>query len=113
MKTDIRRHGDVMIKQRKDFKPPTGLKWKPCKILFKGANHNHFFSKGEVVTAYKKDPKNPFLMCYIKVKKDALISHGSKGDSDHPTKPVPKGNYWVEIQTEKDHIKNIKRAVID
>lgn len=104
---DIRRHGDVLIKTTKGFKAPVGLKFKSVKVLHKGNNHDHYFSKGEVVEA-TKDGKR-----YLRVKKDAMISHGRGKSSEHATKPVPKGDYWTEIQTEMDWVKKVKRAVID
>jgi hypothetical protein len=107
MTTEIRRHGDVLIKTNKEFSIPKGLKLKPIKILHKGENHDHYFSKGDVVVG-EKDGKR-----MIRVKKSAIISHGRGASSEHESKPVPVGDYWVEIQTEYDHLLEESRQVID
>lgn len=104
---EIRRHGDVLIKRTKSFAIPKGVKLKPVKTLFKGQNHDHYFSKGEALSA-EVDGK-----WYLRVKKHAMISHGRGKSSEHATKPVPVGDYWVEIQSEYDHMKEESRRVID
>lgn len=50
---------------------------------------------------------------YLRIKKDAVISHGRGKSSEHASKSLPRGDYWVEIQQEFDHLKNEKREVID
>lgn len=102
----IRRHGDVLIKTEKNFNAGKG-KFKPCKILHKGENHDHYFSRGEVVEGLIEGKR------VIRVKKDAIISHGRGKSSEHKSMPIPKGDYWVEIQSEMDHIKKLKRQIID
>ena len=104
---EIRRHGDLLIKTKSDFSIPKSVKMKSVKILHKGENHDHYFSKGEVVQGELDGRK------VIRVKKDAIISHGRGSSSEHESKPIPKGDYWVEIQTEYDHLLEESRQVID
>lgn len=50
---------------------------------------------------------------YLRILEDALISHGRGGSGEHATKSVTRGDYLVEIQTETDHVRNVRREVID
>jgi ribosome-associated protein YbcJ (S4-like RNA binding protein) len=104
----LRRHGDVLIKTTQGFKVPKGTKLKSMKIVHKGANHDHFISKGEVKISAEVDGKR-----FMKVVKSAVISHGRGKSSEHASKPIPKGDYWIEIQTEYDHLLEEARKVID
>lgn len=101
------RHGDVLIINREGFKVPDSVELKPIKVLFAGKNHDHYFSEGEAIFA-EKDGKR-----YLRVVKDAMISHGRGASSEHATKPIPAGDYEVQIQTETDHVRNVRREVID
>lgn len=101
------RHGDCLLKKRDGFKIPKEVKLKPIKVLHKGKNHDHYFSSGKVFLG-EYDGKR-----YIRVKSDASLSHGRGTSSEHDTKLLGKGDYVFEIQTETDHIKKVKREVID
>lgn len=101
------RQGDCLLKTTKGFKAPTGLKFKPVKILHKGNNHDHYFSKGDVFEA-TKDGKR-----FLRVKKQAVLSHGRGKSTEHKDLVIKVGDYWAETQTEFDHVKNLKREVID
>jgi hypothetical protein len=105
---ELRRHGDVLIKTSKEFKIPKGTTMKPARMVHKGANHDHFISKGEVKIGPEVDGKR-----FMRVTKSAVISHGRGKSSEHASKPIPKGDYWVEIQTEFDHLLEEARKVID
>lgn len=105
----LRRHGDVLIKSAADFKIPKGTKMKAVKLVHKGANHDHFISEGMVKISEEVNGKR-FMRVISKV---AKISHGRGKSSEHATKPIPKGDYWVEIQTEYDHAAEEARKVID
>lgn len=107
METAVRRHGDLLLVNKTGFKIPKEVKLKKASVLHKGTNHDHYFSKGDVRIGEHEGKK------YFRVVKDAVISHGRGKSSEHKPKPVPKGDYWLEIQTEFDHVKQIKRAVID
>lgn len=104
----LRRHGDVLIKTTKGFKVPKDTKLKSMKLVHKGANHDHFISKGEVKISAEIDGKR-----FMKVTKDSVISHGRGKSSEHASKTIPKGDYWIEIQTEYDHLLEESRKVID
>lgn len=103
----LNRQGDVLIKTTDGFKAPKGLKFKPCKILHKGNNHDHYFSKGEVLEA-TKDGKR-----YLRVKKLSTLSHGRGNSTEHKDIVLKPRDYWTEIQLEQDHVKKLKREVID
>lgn len=101
------RHGDVLIKTTDDFKIEKGIKLKPVKVLHKGQNHDHYFSKGKVMVGEIGDQR------VIRILQKATISHGRGNSSEHASKILPKGDYWVEIQTEYDHLTEESRKVID
>ncbi len=105
----LKRHGDVLIKTSKGFKIPADTKLKAVKMVHKGANHDHFISEGVVRIGPEVDGKR-----FMRVtSKKAIISHGRGNSSEHASKPIPKGDYWVEIQTEFDHLREEARRVID
>lgn len=103
----LRRHGDVMIFTKKDFKIPKEVKLKSDKLIFKGLNNSHVIGKGDAKIAPIKDNRG-----YLRVTKDAMVTHVG-GSSTHATKPLPKGDYWFEIQTFYDHLKEESKQVID
>lgn len=103
----LNRQGDVLLWTKKGFKAPAGLKFKPVKVLHKGNNHDHYFSKGEVLEA-TKDGKR-----YLRVKKAAVLSHGRGRSTEHKDTKLKVGDYWTEIQSFFDHVMKLKREVID
>ena len=102
-----RRHGDVLIITKDGFEIPKHIELKPIKILFAGKNHDHYFSSGKALFAESSGKR------YLRILEDALISHGRGGSGEHATKSVTRGDYLVEIQTETDHVRNVRREVID
>lgn len=107
MKTILCRQGDCLILTQENFKAPVGLKFKPCKVLHKGNNHDHYFSKGEVLEATKESKR------YLRVKKEAILSHGRGNSTEHKDLKLKVRDYWTEIQSFQDHVMNLKREVID
>lgn len=103
---ELRRHGDVLLLTQKGFKIPKGVKLKAQKLIHKGANNSHVLSKG-VGAIGEKDGKK-----YLRVKTAGTVSHVG-GSATHASKPIPKGDYWVEIQTYFDHMSEEARAVVD
>lgn len=101
---DIYRHGDVLIKTTAGFEIPTKAKLKAQKLLHKGSNNSHVVSAG-LIGEYEGRK-------YLRVKSKAVVSHVG-GSSTHASKPLPKGDYWVEVQTYYDHISEEAKAVVD
>lgn len=108
MKTDIslRRHGDVLIFSQAGFKIPKKAKLKIGKLIHKGANNSHVIDKGIAVLGEFEGKK------YLRVKSAATVAHIG-GSSTHETKPLPVGDYWVEIQTFYDHLTEEAKQVVD
>lgn len=100
---ELFRQGDCLLVKRSDMKLKKGLKFKPCKILHKGSNHDHYFSKGQVEIAEN----------IVRVKTNTVLSHGRGKSTEHKDMSLTKGVYVFEIQQEQDHVKNLKRKVID
>lgn len=100
------RHGDVMILTNKDFKIPESIKLKKGNLIHQGTNNAHVISKGEMLVGTDKNKK------YIRITKAATVSHVG-GSATHDSKPLVKGDYWVEIQTEYSHLEEESRKVVD
>jgi hypothetical protein len=104
--TDVFRHGDVLILTNKDFKIPKEAKLKAGKLIHKGTNNSHVISKGSAAIGEHKGKK------YLRVKSQSIVSHVG-GSATHASKPLPKGDYWVEIQTFYDHLAEEAKQVVD
>jgi hypothetical protein len=104
--TQMRRHGDVLILTSKGFKIPAGAKLRAGKLLHKGTNNSHVISKG-IAAIGELDGKK-----YLRVKSAATVSHVG-GSATHASKPLPVGDYWVEIQNFYDHLAEEAKKVID
>lgn len=105
-KVILRRHGDVLILTKEAFKIPSGVKLKAQKLIHKGANNSHVIKSGDVKIGEHDGKK------FLRVIKAATVSHVG-GSSTHKDGKLPKGDYWVEIQTEYDHLREEARAVVD
>lgn len=106
METIARRHGDVLILTQKGFKIPKEAKLKESKLIHKGTNNEHVIGKGQAKIGHHEGKG------YIHVIKDSMVSHVG-GSSTHASKPLPKGQYWFEIQTFFDHLTEEAKKVID
>lgn len=111
------RQGDLLFWHKKDFKIPKNVKLKPAKLIHSGNNNDHFISKG-IATSSEWFEENGVQKMYLRISKDSIVSHGggrskeSKSERHKDTK-LDVRDYWVEIQSEFDHVKKLKRAVID
>lgn len=105
-KVKMRRHGDVMILTKQGFEIPKSIKLKTDKLIHKGNNNSHVISKGMALVGSEGDKK------FLRVVKDAVVSHVG-GSATHESKPLPKGDYWVEIQTFYDHLTEESKRVVD
>lgn len=108
----LNRQGDVTIWTKEGFTAPAELKFKPVKILHKGNNNDHYFSKGQVLEA-THDGKR-----YLRVVKQAVLSHGGARSKEakkdrHDDVVLKPRDYWTKIQFFFDHVKGLKREVID
>lgn len=101
-----RRHGDVLIYTKAGFKIPSEVKLKAGKLIHQGTNNSHVISKGKALLGEFDGKK------YLRIKTSSTVSHVG-GSSTHASKPLPVNDYWVEIQTEYDHLKEEARKVID
>lgn len=106
METILRRHGDVMILTKKDFSIPKSVKMKVGTLIHKGNNNSHVVEGGQVLFGQFEGKK------VLRVKKPTKVSHVG-GSSTHATKPLPVGDYWVEIQSFYDHLTEEKKQVVD
>lgn len=102
----LRRHGDVLLKTKKGFEIPKSVRLKANKLIHKGNNNSHVIGKGSALIGVDGDKK------YLRVTKSATVSHVG-GSSTHATKPLPVGDYWVEIQTFYDHLTEESKKVVD
>jgi len=112
----LNRQGDVLVFTKDKFTAPKGLKFKPVKVLHKGENNDHFFKSGEVLEATGELNGKPTR--FLRVKKKAVLSHGGKrskesADERHDDVVLKPGDYWTKIQFFFDHVKGLKREVID
>lgn len=103
---DLRRHGDVLLFTSKGFKIPSSVRLKAQKLIHKGTNNSHVISRGTSLIGESGEKK------YLRIKSAATVSHVG-GSSTHASKPLPIGDYWVEIQTEYDHLLEESRKVVD
>ena len=103
---ELRRHGDVLILSQKGFSIPKSVKLKKGNLIHQGTNNAHVISKGEMSIGEKDGKK------YMRVLKPSVVSHVG-GSATHESKPIPKGDYWVEIQTFYDHLTEESKKVID
>jgi hypothetical protein len=106
METTLFRHGDVLLLSRKDFKIPKTVKLKAGKLIHKGANNSHVISKGSAIFG-KHDGKK-----VMRVKARSIVTHVG-GSATHASKPIPPGDYWIEIQTFYDHMSEEAKQVVD
>lgn len=106
VETIMRRHGDVLILTAKGFKIPKEAKLKASKLIHKGTNNSHVIGRGSAAIGEHGGKK------YLRVKSAAMVSHVG-GSATHATKPLPVGDYWVEIQTFYDHLSEEAKQVID
>jgi hypothetical protein len=103
---EVRRHGDVLIKTTQGFTIPKGVKLKSQKLIHKGTNNSHVIGKGEAKIGELEGKK------FLRVVKPAVVSHVG-GSATHATKPLPKGDYWVEVQNFYDHMSEEAKKVVD
>lgn len=106
MKTILRRHGDVLLLTKAGFEIPRQVKLKAQKLIHKGTNNSHMISKGEARIGEHDGKK------YLRIVKAGTVSHIG-GSATHASKPIPKGDYWVEIQTYYDHAAEESKQVVD
>jgi hypothetical protein len=101
-----RRHGDVLLLTQEGFKIPKEAKMKAAATIHQGSNNAHVISKGKALIGESDGKK------YLRVVKAATVSHVG-GSSSHASKPLPIGDYWVEIQTFYDHVSEESKKVVD
>lgn len=102
----MRRHGDVLIFTSPNFKIPKDAKLKAGKLIHKGSNNSHVIGRGTALIGEFAGKK------YLRIKRAATVSHVG-GSATHATKPLPVGDYWVEIQTYYDHLTEEAKQVVD
>lgn len=105
-KVEMRRHGDVLILTKSGFGIPEDVDLKPGTLIHRGGNNSHVFQHGKALMG-ERDGKR-----YLRVIEDGLVSHVG-GSATHETKPLPKGDYWIEIQTFYDHLAEEAKQVVD
>lgn len=106
METSLYRHGDVLIFSQDNFKIPKAVKLKAQKLIHQGTNNSHVISKGKSLIGEHEGKK------YLRIVDKAIVSHQG-GSATHESKSLPKGDYWVEIQTMYDHLTEEAKQVID
>lgn len=102
--TDLFRHGDVLLLSSKGFKAPKEVKFKASKLIHKGTNNSHVISAGSIGEHAGKK--------YLRVKSKAIVSHVG-GSATHASKPLPPGDYEVQIQSYFDHLTEEAKQVVD
>ena len=106
IKIDQFRHGDVLILTQKGFKIPKEVKLKAARLIHQGTNNAHIISKGKMSIGEFEGKK------YMRVSTNSTVSHVG-GSATHASKPLPKGDYWIEIQQFYDHLTEESKKVID
>lgn len=104
--TNLFRHGDVLILSNKEFTIPKEVKLRAGKLIHKGSNNSHILSKGAASFGEHNGKR------FMRVKTPGVVSHVG-GSATHASKPIPKGDYWIEIQTYYDHMAEEAKKVID
>lgn len=105
---ELRRHGDLLLFTQLKYKVPEPKKLKATRLLFKGTNNEHYFSKGEVKMYVEGDKR------FLRVTKKAVLSHSDPSPkTKHGDGELPVGDYWVEVKQEYDHLREESRNVID
>ena len=102
----LRRHGDVLLLTQTGFKIPKEAKLKKETLIHKGNNNSHVISKGQALIGEVSGKK------YLRVVKAATVAHVG-GSATHDSKPLPVGDYWVEIQSFYDHLTEESKRVVD
>lgn len=105
-RVDFRRHGDVILLTQKGFEIPSGVEMKASKLIHKGNNNSHVISQGTSLIGEKDGKK------FLRITKAAVVSHEG-GSATHDSKPLPVGDYWIEIQTYYDHLAEEAKEVVD
>lgn len=109
---DMRRHGDVLLLTKNGFTIPTDIKLTHGTLIHKGTNNSHVIQgKGEFSEMMTR-PSDGRQFKYMRVLEDSTVSHVG-GSSTHHSKPIPKGDYWVEIQSYYDHLAEEEKQVVD
>lgn len=103
---DVRRHGDVLILAKKGFSIPKSVQLKADKLIHKGTNNSHVISKGSALFGDNQGVK------VMRIEEPSTVSHVG-GSATHESKPIPPGDYWVEIQQFYDHLSEEAKKVID
>lgn len=104
-KTYLRRHGDVLLLTKNEFKIPSEVKLLPGSLIHKGTNNSHVIEGKAEIGQYEGKK-------YLRVIEDSMVSHVG-GSSTHHSKPIPRGDYWVEIQSYYDHLSEEEKQVVD
>ncbi|NJM09416.1 MAG: hypothetical protein HC883_00500 [Bdellovibrionaceae bacterium] len=104
---EIRRHGDVLIKTSAGFKIPDAVKLVETKLIHQGANNAHVIEGANALVGEGEGGVK-----YMRIHLDAMVSHVG-GSATHDSKPIPAGDYWVEIQTFYDHLSEEAKRVVD
>lgn len=106
MEKTLYRHGDVLLFTQKGFKIPRATKLKAQKLIHQGANNSHVISKGTAMIGEHEGKK------YLRLKTVGTVSHVG-GSATHASRPLPMGDYWVEIQSYYDHLTEESKRVVD
>lgn len=102
--------GDVLAKACESFNEaiPKNLEMKEGKLLYQGAMNSHAFSSGKVLMGDVGEKR------YFRVLEDADLSHAEHNPIGGNMKmTIPKGDYFLDIVREYDHLLEESRRIID
>lgn len=102
--------GDVLAKECSSFKTeiPENLELKLATLLYQGAMNSHAFSSGKVLMGDVGDRR------YFRVEEDAELSHAEHNPVGGDKKMmIPKGDYFLDVVLEYDHLLEESRRIID
>lgn len=118
-KSSYTQQGDCLIKKIGKFDefskqfdsiPSDATEVKGCLVL-KGQSNSHALFGGDFQLMEKDNT------IFIRVNKSTVLDHvkdiSSGAHAEHHAQWIPKGEYFVDVVQERDHIKEESRAVID
>jgi len=111
------RHGDVNIipiSHTSLSKIPKEVKIQDGKVVAHGeSGHKHMIKQGQVLVLESpikmQVPSGTYQVeKFLHISQDTVITH-----EEHPTLPIPAGDYAVLQEREMDHMAEVERTVMD
>lgn len=110
------RHGDVDIIPISNTslpKIPTEAKFSGKMVMHGESGHKHMIKQGQVLILESpiemQIPSGTYQVeKFLHILQDTVITH-----EEHPTLPIPAGDYAVLQEREMDHMAEVERSVMD